>query len=156
MGFCPDFARIRLWVMGFHSFMGYGVKIPAYQVGGPKKPWGIRGYGLYPLWVKRGSTVYGAQSLLHSLMGCATDTRSKVVHPLTVSFNFGQGSMRTASQRHLIVRQRPMPLPHVFDTVNPYKFAMCSTRRWISLAEPPKPREWRRQSVFVATEKGSL
>jgi hypothetical protein len=48
----------KLWVMGYHVFMGYGSKIPAYQVGGPKKPWGIRGYGLYPLWVKRGSTVF--------------------------------------------------------------------------------------------------
>jgi hypothetical protein len=42
---------------GISHFMGYGLEIPAYQVGGLKKPWGIRGYGLYPLWVKRGSTV---------------------------------------------------------------------------------------------------
>jgi len=33
---------------GVSRFMGYGFEIPAYQVGGPKKPWGIRGYGLYP------------------------------------------------------------------------------------------------------------
>jgi hypothetical protein len=26
--------------------MGYGLEIPAYQVSGLKKPWGIRGYGL--------------------------------------------------------------------------------------------------------------
>ena len=38
--------------------MGYGFKIPAYRVGGPKKSWGIRGYGLYPLWVMRGSTEF--------------------------------------------------------------------------------------------------
>jgi hypothetical protein len=43
---------------GISHFMGYGLEIPAYQVGGPKKPWGIRGYGLYPLWVKRGLTVF--------------------------------------------------------------------------------------------------
>jgi hypothetical protein len=51
------FALRELWVMGYHVFMGYRFKIPAYRVGGLKKSWGIRGYGLYPLWVMRGSTV---------------------------------------------------------------------------------------------------
>ena len=43
--------------MGFHSFMGYGLKFPTHRVSGPKNVWEIRGYGLYPLWVKRDSTV---------------------------------------------------------------------------------------------------
>ena len=51
------FALEGLWVMGFHSFMGYGLKFPTHQVSGPKNVWEIRGYGLYPLWVKRDSTV---------------------------------------------------------------------------------------------------
>jgi len=51
------FALEKLWVMGYHVFMGYGSEIPAYQVGGPKNAWGLRGYGLSHLWVKRGSTV---------------------------------------------------------------------------------------------------
>ena len=36
--------------MGYHSFMGYGLKVPAYQVAGPVE---LRGYGLPPM-VKRG------------------------------------------------------------------------------------------------------
>jgi hypothetical protein len=38
------FALRELWVMGYHVFMGYRFKIPAYRVGGLKKSWGIRGY----------------------------------------------------------------------------------------------------------------
>ena len=43
--------------MGYDGPMGYGLKIPAYQTGGYKTLWIIRGYGLYGLWVKRGLTV---------------------------------------------------------------------------------------------------
>ena len=33
--------------MGYYSFMGYGMKIPANQVGGPMRLWVIKGYGLW-------------------------------------------------------------------------------------------------------------
>ena len=49
--------------MGYCGFMGYGIKIPAHRVGGFKILWGIRGYGLSGLWVKRGSTVLNASPL---------------------------------------------------------------------------------------------
>ncbi|KIJ98984.1 hypothetical protein K443DRAFT_102980 [Laccaria amethystina LaAM-08-1] len=37
--------------------MGYGVQIPAHQLGGPKKTWDFRGYGLSEAWVTGVSTV---------------------------------------------------------------------------------------------------
>ena len=46
-----------LWVIGYQKVMGFQVKFPAYQVGGPKKLWDIRGYGLSQLWVMTESTV---------------------------------------------------------------------------------------------------
>ena len=52
------FARQRVWVMGYHGLMGYDLQIPAHQLGGPKKLWDFRGYGLSGAWVKRVSTVY--------------------------------------------------------------------------------------------------
>src|SRR6266702_3793357 len=51
------FAGEGLWGMGYDGLMGYGMQIPAYQLGGLTSLWGIRGYGLSMLWVKRGSTV---------------------------------------------------------------------------------------------------
>ena len=51
------FGYSRLWVMGYRRIMGYGVKIPAHQVGGPAGLWIIGGYGLSQAWVKTGSTV---------------------------------------------------------------------------------------------------
>ena len=51
------FAFGGVWGMCYGTFMGYGIKIPAHQVGGFKMLWDIRGYGLSGLWVKRGSTV---------------------------------------------------------------------------------------------------
>ena len=51
------FARQGVWVMGYHGLMGYGVQIPAHQLGGPKKLWDFRGYGLSGAWVTRVSTV---------------------------------------------------------------------------------------------------
>ena len=51
------FARQGLWVMGYCGLMGYGLQIPAHQLGGPKMAWDFRGYGLSEAWVKRVSTV---------------------------------------------------------------------------------------------------
>jgi hypothetical protein len=45
--------------MGYCGCMGYGMYFPANQLGGPKKLWGIREYGLSGLWVTRESTVCG-------------------------------------------------------------------------------------------------
>ncbi len=44
--------------MGYGRLMGYGKQIPMYQIGGLRFLWGMGGYGLYPLWVKRGPTVF--------------------------------------------------------------------------------------------------
>ena len=38
--------------------MGYGVQIPAHQVGRLAELWGIGGYGLSQAWVMTGSTVH--------------------------------------------------------------------------------------------------
>ena len=43
--------------MGYRGCMAYGMHFPANQLGGPKKVWSIREYGLSGLWVKRESTV---------------------------------------------------------------------------------------------------
>ena len=43
--------------MGYCGLMGYGLQIPAHQLGGPKWVWDFRGYGLSGAWVKRVSTV---------------------------------------------------------------------------------------------------
>ena len=34
-----------VWVMGYCGLMGYGLQIPANQLGGPNFLWVIRGYG---------------------------------------------------------------------------------------------------------------
>jgi len=47
-----------VWVMGYWGFMGDGVQIPVHQLGGLKKLWDIRGYGLPKAWVMRESTVF--------------------------------------------------------------------------------------------------
>ena len=54
MGFLPK----GVWIMDYWGFMGYGIHFSANQLGGPKKVWGIREYGLLELWVKRELTVY--------------------------------------------------------------------------------------------------
>ena len=51
------FARQGLWVTGYCGLMGYGLQIPAHQLGGPKMAWDFRGYGLSEAWVKRVLTV---------------------------------------------------------------------------------------------------
>ena len=43
--------------MGYQRLMGYGVEFPAHRLGGPKKVWDFRVYGLSKVWVKTGSTV---------------------------------------------------------------------------------------------------
>jgi len=43
--------------MGYSGLMGYGMQIPAHQLGGPIVLWVIRGYGFSQVWVKRSSTV---------------------------------------------------------------------------------------------------
>jgi len=45
--------------MCYCRFMGYGLQIPAYQLGGPKSLWDFRGYGLSNAWVMRVLTVFG-------------------------------------------------------------------------------------------------
>ena len=52
------FACQGLWVTGYCGLMGYGLQIPAHQLGGPKMAWDFRGYGLSEAWVKRVSTVW--------------------------------------------------------------------------------------------------
>ena len=52
------FACQGLWVTGYCGLMGYGLQIPAHQLGGPKMAWDFRGYGLSEAWVRRVSTVY--------------------------------------------------------------------------------------------------
>ena len=47
--------------------MGYGMQIPAHRVGGPKKLWDFRVYGLSESWVKRVLTV-----VVHESSGSAT------------------------------------------------------------------------------------
>ena len=51
------FAYRGVWVMGYCRPMGYGMQFPANQVSGQLKLWDIRGYGLWGVWVMRGSTV---------------------------------------------------------------------------------------------------
>ena len=46
-----------VWVMGYCRLMGYGVQIPANQVGGPEMLWYFRVYGLSRVWVMGVSTV---------------------------------------------------------------------------------------------------
>ncbi len=42
MGFVPG----GVWIMDYDRVMGYDVHFPANQLGGPKKVWTIREYGL--------------------------------------------------------------------------------------------------------------
>lgn len=44
--------------MGYCGLMGFGTKFPAHQVGGSKKVWVFRVYGLSKAWVLGGSTVH--------------------------------------------------------------------------------------------------
>ena len=51
------FSGEGVWGMGYHGIMGYGAQIPAYRYRRIALLWGIRGYGLFTLWVKRGLSV---------------------------------------------------------------------------------------------------
>ena len=46
-----------VWIIGYRGLMGYGMGIPAYQSRRITPLWGFGGYGLFTLWVMRGSTV---------------------------------------------------------------------------------------------------
>ena len=46
-----------VWIIGYRRLMGYGMGIPAYQSRRITPLWGFGGYGLFTLWVMRGSTV---------------------------------------------------------------------------------------------------
>jgi len=45
------------WIMDYGRVMGYDVHFPANQLGGSKKVWTIREYGLPQVWVKAETTV---------------------------------------------------------------------------------------------------
>ena len=47
-----------VWVMDYCGLMGYGMQFPANQLGGQKKLWDLRVYGLSEVWVKRVPTVH--------------------------------------------------------------------------------------------------
>ena len=55
--------------MGYYGYMGYGMHFSANQLGGPKKIWGIREYGLSELWVMRELTVLTTGLGLHIKVG---------------------------------------------------------------------------------------
>jgi len=60
--------------MGYRGCMGYGMHFPANQLGGLKKVWGFREYGLSRLWIMRESTVAGSGIL----MGAKSATRERM------------------------------------------------------------------------------
>jgi len=51
------FASKGVWVMGYRGCMGYEALFPANQLGGLKKVWNLREYGVCEPWVTRESTV---------------------------------------------------------------------------------------------------
>src|SRR6266702_3720033 len=91
------FAGEGLWGMGYDGLMGYGTQIPAYQLGGLTFLWGIGGYGLSTLWLKRGSTV------VHHHRHTTTPPCLLCYH-LTLTLLLGvfvlSGSLITLSSRH--------------------------------------------------------
>jgi len=58
------FASKGVWVMGYHGCMGYEALFPANQLGGLKKVWNLREYGVCEPWVTRESTVCEAVPLI--------------------------------------------------------------------------------------------
>ena len=56
--------------MGYHSCMGYGMHFPANQLGGLKKVWGFREYGLSRLWIMRESTVWVIEAMDYEGVDC--------------------------------------------------------------------------------------
>ena len=53
-----------VWVMYYYRVMGYDMHFPANQLGGPKKVWTIREYGLSQVWVKAETTVPAYSDIL--------------------------------------------------------------------------------------------
>ena len=51
------FASKGVWVMSYRGCMGYEALFPANQLGGLKKVWNLREYGVCEPWVMRESTV---------------------------------------------------------------------------------------------------
>ena len=58
--------------MGYCGLMGYGLQIPAHQLGGPKMAWDFRGYGLSEAWVKRVSTVPRSSYVIFMINAAST------------------------------------------------------------------------------------
>ena len=75
MGFLPK----GVWIMDYCGFMGYGIHFFANQLGGLKKVWGIREYGLLELWVKRELTVLSDFSKIRGVPGSECQTRPWLV-----------------------------------------------------------------------------
>ena len=71
MGFLPK----GVWIMDYCGFMGYGIHFSANQLGGPKKVWGIREYGLLVLWVKRELTVLSENSSFLFFLQCGANSK---------------------------------------------------------------------------------
>jgi len=61
------FASKGVWVMGYCGCMGYGALFPANQLGGLKKVWNLREYGVCEPWVTRESTVINNSSTVPSI-----------------------------------------------------------------------------------------
>ena len=73
-----------VWIIGYRGLMGYGMGIPAYQSRIITPLWGFGGYGLFTLWVMRGSTVSSnSSSIIHLPRGlvsaCTTRELSTLV-----------------------------------------------------------------------------
>ena len=57
--------------------MGYAMHFPTNQLGGCKMLWGLRGYGLSEVWVKRGSTVYVELNVSKQHDNCRRETETR-------------------------------------------------------------------------------
>ncbi|KAF8953544.1 hypothetical protein BDZ97DRAFT_1712975 [Flammula alnicola] len=97
------FGRGGVWIMGYRGLMGYGLKIPAHRLGGPKNLWDIRGYGLSQAWVMRGSTVILSTHQNHQNTLRAAICRKNIDEPLDcilserwlrISLSFHKGSQK--------------------------------------------------------------
>jgi hypothetical protein len=55
--------------MDYRGCMGYGMHFPANQLGGLKKVWDFREYGLSRLWITRESTVGRSRHIVYDGVG---------------------------------------------------------------------------------------
>ena len=92
------FARGGVWVIGYCGLMGYGVEIPAHQVGGREKLWDIRVYGLSKVWVMRVSTVL-LKFLAHFLLNLG----NLLLHYITILRVFYTYGIRFAICHNLVM-----------------------------------------------------